>query len=87
MIVMFLRKLITFLICKKLGIKRYQEFQFDNQKSEFEYYWFDNDSLMKMRVDGVCEESHVSLNWLLNDSCKVNVVNLDALFGDGDGIW
>lgn len=84
---MFLRKLIIFLICKKLGIKRYQEFQFDNQKSEFEYYWFNNDSLMKMRVDGVAEESHVSLNWLLNDNCIVNVVNIDALFGDGDGIW
>jgi hypothetical protein len=67
-------KLIVFLIRKKLGLKKYQNFQFNNQKSEVEFYWFTETNLMKMRNDGVKEEAHVSLNWLLDKNCRVHSI-------------
>lgn len=68
---LFLRKLIIYLICKRLGIKRHQTFRFSNQKSESEYYWFTDTRLRKMREDSHEEDAHVSLNWLLHDECEV----------------
>lgn len=64
-----MKKLIVFLIRKKLGLKKNQTFRFGNQKSDAVYYFTDTD-VMK-RWLGVSEPSRVSLNWLLNDECHI----------------
>lgn len=74
-----LTKTIIFLICKKLGIRRQQAFQFANQKSELEFYWFEDTRLRKFREDGEEEDAHVSLNWLLDDNCEIVMVDPDIL--------
>lgn len=72
----FLNKLIIFLIRLKLGLKKGHEFQFTNQKSEA-LYWFTDTCLIKME-NGHCDESGVSLNWLLNRHCKVRKPHVGA---------
>lgn len=64
-----LSKLIIFLIRLKLHLKKEQEFQFTNQKTD-SVYWFTEDRLMKLEK-GIRYESSVSLNWLLNKDCKI----------------
>lgn len=64
-----LRRLIIFLVRLKLHLKKGQKFQFDNQKTDA-VYWFTEGALMKME-NGFRYESGVSLNWLLNEDCKV----------------
>ena len=64
-----MKRLIVFLVRRRLGLKKYERFKFINQKSDAWYYFTDT-SLMK--VDGVLLiESNVSLNWLLNDDCII----------------
>lgn len=73
-----LRRLIIFLIRMRLGLKKYQDFRFDNQKSKTDSYYFDNESLMKIefREDGAhIRESSVSLNWLLNEKCRIHKID------------
>lgn len=67
-----IKKVIVFLIRKRLGLKKGQAFQFENQKSKVEYYMFVNSILLKVNEDGIAEYSHVSLNWLLDDNCVVH---------------
>ena len=62
-------KLIIFLIRLKLHLKKGEQFQFDNQKTD-SVFWFTESSLMKMER-GLRYESSVSLNWLLNPDCKI----------------
>lgn len=64
-----LNRLIIFLIRLKLHLKKGQNFQFENQKTD-SVYWFTEGSLMKME-HGYRYEANVSLNWLLNPDCKV----------------
>lgn len=64
-----LKKLIIFLIRKRLGLKKKETFQFVGQKTDAEY-WFESDCLLKL-YDGDVTTSNVSLNWLLNDSCEI----------------
>lgn len=80
-----IKKLIIFLIRKKLGVDLYDEFQFTNQKSKHDYYFFEPDVLMKAEFDVEYETpdgidfigsieyrpANVSLNWLLSDDCKI----------------
>ena len=42
-----MRRLIMFLIRKKLGVKKYEYFQFTNQKSD-DIYYIDSMNLMKI---------------------------------------
>lgn len=78
------KRLIIFLIRKRLGLKKYEDFQFTNQKSN-EIYYFTETNLMKKYADDPVKpnvrsnwflddhvKSNVSLNWLLDDNCKVN---------------
>lgn len=66
---MWTRKLVIFLVRKKLGLKNYERFRFANQKA-FGTYYFVPDKLMKN--DGVrVRKSSVSLNWLLDDKCEI----------------
>jgi hypothetical protein len=69
---MLLKRLIIFLVRKKLGLKKYQTFKFDNQKTDA-VYWFSSKTVVKA-LNGDIIESSVSLNWLLNDECKITPV-------------
>lgn len=65
-------KMVITLIRKKLGLKKYEHFRFANQRSETEYYWFTDDAVLKYcEPSGFVRKSSVSLNWLLNDKCKI----------------
>lgn len=62
-------RLILFLIRKRLGLKKGQYFRFTNQKSDAKYYFTEN-KVMKI-YNGEITFSSVSLNWLLDDNCKI----------------
>lgn len=70
-----MKRLIIFLIRKRLGLKSGEEFQFANQKSKLDTYYFYDERLIKIESISKNEfefkESNVSLNWLLNDECKI----------------
>lgn len=67
-----MRRLILFLIRRKLGIKKYENFKFNNQKSKNNFYFFYDFGLLKADVDcDTLRDSHVSLAWLLSDECKI----------------
>lgn len=75
-----MRRLIIFLIRKRLGLKKFQNFRFTNQKDPATYY-FTKYELRKNEVVGEGENSYtrgvrsnVSLNWILDDRCKVEIV-------------
>lgn len=79
-----MKKLIVFLVRKRFGLKKYEYFQFVGQKTDNVYY-FDKDRVIKMiptndrmylyvkELDKryMITDSGVSLNWLLNDECKI----------------
>lgn len=67
-----MRRLIIFLVRKRLRLKKYQPFRFVGQKNSKNYYYFDKDSIRKViAFDGHDVFSSVSLNWLLDDNCKI----------------
>lgn len=80
---MFLNKLIIFLVRRKLHLGKNEGFQFDNQKTD-SVYWFTEDSLMKME-HGHSYKSGVSLNWLLDKNCKIHPPY--SYLGDGVMEW
>lgn len=65
-----MKRLIVFLVRKRLGLKKYERFTFANQKSTAEYY-FGEECLMKVGIYGTHYQSNASLNWLLNDECEI----------------
>lgn len=68
-----IRRLVLYLVRKKLGLKLYEDFKFENQKSYTEYY-FTKKKLVKVVLtpENMHEEpSSVSLNFLLSDECKI----------------
>lgn len=68
-----MKRLIIFLIRRKLGLKKWQDFRFSNQKSETDYYFFGSDKLYKVTKEPIRDIglSNVSLNWLLDDNCEI----------------
>lgn len=62
-------KLILFLIRRKLGIRKFQEFYFANQKTNATY-WFTHTGINKCWRGNVTK-SNVSLNWLLDRECEI----------------
>ena len=72
-----IKRLIVFLIRRRLKLKKYQRFRFANQKTENVYYFTAN-RLIKIPEDkrpiSRAEKSLVSLNWLLSEDCEVEVV-------------
>lgn len=70
-----LKRLILFLVRKKLGVKKFEAFRFTNQKSTHDWYYFGNYSLVKCEynndLNGDFKPAGVSLNWLLDDNCKI----------------
>lgn len=68
-----MRRFVIFLIRKKMGLKKYENFKFVNQKSDAVYY-FTEDAVMKhWRSQTML--SGVSVNWLLDKDCKIEVVD------------
>ena len=65
-----IKKLIIFLVRRRLKLRVGDFFIFSNQKTH-SIYWFEKDRLMKME-NGVIQHSTVSLNWLLNDDCIIH---------------
>jgi hypothetical protein len=79
-----MKKLIIFLIRKRLGLGKRELFQFSNQKTSAVYY-FDDDVIYKVNdwninSQSCLTESGVSLNWLLSDECR-NSIRTDILLG------
>lgn len=70
---MLRKRLIIFLIRKRLGLKKYEHFQFDNQKSDATYFF--SDICVMKDIGKALEKSRVSLNWLLDDNCKITKVS------------
>ena len=69
-----MKHLIIFLVRKKLGLKKGEYFRFTNQSNPYNTYYFTDDAVMKhfgrwKAPDDV--KSSVSLNWLLDDECKI----------------
>ena len=65
-----MRKLIIFLVRKKLGLKKNEHFRFDNQIDPNTTYFFTDEHVMKKTVHATYVSS-VSLNWLLDPECKI----------------
>ena len=72
-----IKRLIVFLIRRRLKLKKYQRFRFKNQKTDNVYY-FTEYRMIKIPEDkrtvSRAEKSLVSLNWLLSEDCEVEVV-------------
>lgn len=72
-----IKRLIVFLIMYRLKLKKGQRFRFANQKTENVYYFTAN-RLIKIPEDkrpvSRAEKSLVSLNWLLDDDCMIEVI-------------
>lgn len=72
-----MKRLILFLIRMRLGVKKYEQFQFVEQKSKTTVYFFSDDGIIKFwRNSGKTEKSHVSLDWLLDPHCKIRKFRL-----------
>ena len=67
-----IKRVIMFLIRKKLGVKKGQLFRFMNQKSKA-WYYIGDEYLVKVcfKEPKKIEKSNVSLNWLLDDECSI----------------
>lgn len=73
-----IRRLIVFLVRKRLGLKAYEGFRFTNQASKTNWYMFTNDELLKVEYnDTYIRQSRVSLNWLLDNKCMIKKIPID----------
>lgn len=75
-----MKKLIISLVRRYLGLKKYEGFQFVNQKSD-DVYYFSDDGIYKAYsyghdYGGSIRKSNVSLNWLLDDECDIQSVGM-----------
>ena len=70
-----MKKLIIYLIRRKLGLKKHENFRFCNQKSPTTYYYFTDEMLVKNT--GRREyASGVPFNWLIDEQCKIKKVTV-----------
>ena len=68
-----MKRLIFFLIRRRLKLHKWEEFRFSNQKSPYDYYFFGNSSLWKYTHSmGRIIKANVSLNWILDDECEIH---------------
>lgn len=72
-----MKKFILFCVRIKIGVKKWEKFRFKNQRSKKDYYYFNNNGLIKacfMNKESkypTRTASNVSLNWLLNKDCNI----------------
>lgn len=62
------RRLVIFLIRRRLGVRRYRFFQFDNQLDD-SWYYFTRTYLMKC-IDGETRPSNLSLMYVMHARVK-----------------
>lgn len=80
----FIRHFVIFLIRVRLGAKEYELFRFPDQISKNAVYYFTRDGLRKTWLsqgDKMFESSipsSVSLNWLLNNQCRIDILTEDG---------
>lgn len=74
----------------RLGLKKYELFRFENQKTD-DIYYFTETALAKKQLKYVNSDrivvtllSGVSLNWLLNKDCKIRKVGDQYEWYDND---
>lgn len=66
-----MKRLIIFLIRRRLRLRKFEWFRFTNQKTT-DTYCFNNTGLVKLeRGSKTLSQSGVSLNWLLDDQCEI----------------
>lgn len=78
-----MKRFILFLTRVYLGLKKYEGFQFVNQKSDA-VYCFGDDAIYKFYsygpgYGGSITKSNVSFNWLFDDECKIIKVGMTGL--------
>ena len=78
------KRFIFFLVRKRLKLGLWEAFKFVGQKSNAIYY-FTEDAVMKEwhgphKGHLIQEKSGVSLNWLLDDECKIEKVKEEDLW-------
>lgn len=72
-----MKRLIIFLVRMRLGLKKYELFRFENQKTDDIYYFTETELAKRQFLHTrsgpifVTVLSGVSLNWLLNKDCKI----------------
>lgn len=79
-----MKRIIIFLIRKRLGLKKEQPFIFSNQRLKEEYYYFTKDMIMKCNIHGENKPSDVSLKWLLDDKCEITIIEHVYISTKGD---
>lgn len=72
-----MRRFIIYLIRKKLGLKKFENFKFVGQKSDAVYY-FTESNIMKRMSTGKTMLSGVSVNWLLDNECEIEIVGREV---------
>lgn len=72
------KRFIFFLVRKRLKLGLWEAFRFVGQKSNA-IYFFTEDAVMKEWKHDV-DKSGVSLNWLLDDECKIEKVQEEELW-------
>lgn len=81
----FLNRASIYLLRKKFGLKKFQPFRFENQKSEHDFYYFTNWGIKKCEftVDTVSEsqkifakivDSDLGFDWLINRDCRISKI-------------
>lgn len=68
-----MERIVIFLIRRRLGLKKNERFRFVGQKSKAIYYFTDT-QLIKLWHNQTML-SGVSLNWLLNKECEIELVD------------
>lgn len=68
-----MRRVIIFLIRKKLGLKLNEKFKFANQKTDAVYYFTKNNLMKQWR--GQTTMSGVSVNWILDNDCEIERIS------------
>ncbi len=71
----WIRRVVIFLVRVRLKLKKYEKFKFKNQKTDA-VYWFTDTKVLKTDL-GITTRSGVSLNWLLNDNCEIERVDIN----------
>lgn len=64
-----MKRLILFLVRRRLRLKKNERFQFTNQRTNA-VYWFTDQALLKDTGKAIYP-SNASLNWLLSDKCEI----------------
>jgi hypothetical protein len=72
-----MKRFIIFLIRRRLHLRKNQKFRFCNQKTDNIYYFTSSRLVKVTETPGRIsrhEKSLVSLNWLLDDGCEIEVL-------------